>query len=263
MRVREDELARYQRLCDRVRACWTGQGMAFSCPPATEEQLRATEDQLGYALPPLLRLLYSMVANGGNGLIGYDAQFSLIGAQGGYPSPPVRTSPDGQWREGPTIERLVGRSGWTLHPCIATALGRYPGRHVVCSDLPDGVVTIMDVGAQGYALDLVSERIYETWFYGDLPLENNQTVPLLMMSVYCSSLEELVEEYLSHAGCGAPAITPMPLRSRSPRVVGELASGLLDPACGTLTDAGSVWRGLYRGVEEIIHPLAPDDEWGA
>jgi hypothetical protein len=140
-------------------------------------------------------------------------------------------------------------------------LDRYPGRHVVCSDLPDGVVTIMDVGPQGYALDLVSGRVYETWSYGDLPLEGNQTAPLLMLSVYCSSLEELVEEYLSHAGCGAPAMSAAPLRPRAPRINGELTSGLLDPTCGAETDARTVWQGLYRSVEEIIHPLEPDDEW--
>src|SRR5258708_27179168 len=43
----------------------------FEYPPATEEQLLATEEALGFPLPPALRALYLQVANGGFGP-GYD-----------------------------------------------------------------------------------------------------------------------------------------------------------------------------------------------
>ena len=36
-------------------------------PPATEEQLYATEEALGFTLPPLLRACYLQVGNGGFG----------------------------------------------------------------------------------------------------------------------------------------------------------------------------------------------------
>src|SRR5260221_9938738 len=39
--------------------------LGFEYPPATEEQLLATERALGFPLPPLLRALYAQVANGG------------------------------------------------------------------------------------------------------------------------------------------------------------------------------------------------------
>lgn len=39
----------------------------FAFPPATNEELQATEVELGFSLPPLLRSLYSQVANGGFG----------------------------------------------------------------------------------------------------------------------------------------------------------------------------------------------------
>lgn len=39
----------------------------FAFPPATEAQLAATERELGYPLPEMLRALYSQVANGGFG----------------------------------------------------------------------------------------------------------------------------------------------------------------------------------------------------
>jgi hypothetical protein len=39
----------------------------FEFPPASEEQLQATEEALGIPLPPMLRALYAQVANGGFG----------------------------------------------------------------------------------------------------------------------------------------------------------------------------------------------------
>lgn len=52
--------------------------LAFA--PATEEQLRESEQTLGYALPPLLRLLYLQIANGGFG-----PGYGLFGVSGGFP----------------------------------------------------------------------------------------------------------------------------------------------------------------------------------
>jgi SMI1/KNR4 family protein SUKH-1 len=52
---------------------------SFAYPPATEEQLLATERLLGFPLPPLLRTLYSRLANGGFG-----PGHGLIGALDGF-----------------------------------------------------------------------------------------------------------------------------------------------------------------------------------
>jgi|SRR5579883_1116237 len=51
----------------------------FVFPPATNEQIRATEQRLGFALPSLLRQLYQQVANGGFG-----PGTGLRGVAGGY-----------------------------------------------------------------------------------------------------------------------------------------------------------------------------------
>ena len=51
----------------------------FAFPPATEAQLQATEVALGFPLPPLLRMLYAQVANGGFG-----PHYGLRGAVGGF-----------------------------------------------------------------------------------------------------------------------------------------------------------------------------------
>jgi hypothetical protein len=50
----------------------------FEFPPATEEQLRDTEMALGFPLPPMLRVLYTHVANGGFG-----PALGITGARGG------------------------------------------------------------------------------------------------------------------------------------------------------------------------------------
>jgi hypothetical protein len=51
----------------------------FEFPPVTEEQLRRTEDTMGFAHPPLLRTLYLQLANGGFG-----PGNGITGAFGGY-----------------------------------------------------------------------------------------------------------------------------------------------------------------------------------
>lgn len=53
--------------------------VGFEFPPATKEQLQATEEALGIALPPMLRALYTQVANGGFG-----PAYGITGARGGY-----------------------------------------------------------------------------------------------------------------------------------------------------------------------------------
>ncbi len=53
---------------------------SLAFPPATEHQLRETEQELGFSLPPLLRLCYTQVANGGFG-----PGYGIIGVLGGFP----------------------------------------------------------------------------------------------------------------------------------------------------------------------------------
>jgi SMI1 / KNR4 family (SUKH-1) len=57
-----------------------GQELSFAFPPVREQQLKKTERQLGFSLPPLLRLLYTQIANGGFG-----PGYGITGAIGGYP----------------------------------------------------------------------------------------------------------------------------------------------------------------------------------
>jgi hypothetical protein len=156
-----DDEVRFRTLCERLRTCWVGEGMAFTYPPATEQQLRATEAQLGFSLPLLLRLLYREVANGGNGLVWYDEQFPLAGAQGGCPFPQLGWPDAGPWRASATIGELVSRSSWQLHPCVAEALRRHPHCYVLCDQPPDRFVTISFESPGVAVLDPTSGHIYQ------------------------------------------------------------------------------------------------------
>lgn len=53
--------------------------ITFAFPPATEQQIKETEQHLTFPLPPLLRLLYTQIANGGFG-----PGYGITGAVGGY-----------------------------------------------------------------------------------------------------------------------------------------------------------------------------------
>ncbi len=63
----------------QVRAITHDPRTGFEFPPATKEQLQDTEKALGFPLPPMLRALYTYVANGGFG-----PAYGITGAIGGY-----------------------------------------------------------------------------------------------------------------------------------------------------------------------------------
>jgi hypothetical protein len=94
------EVMHYQSLCDAIiQRCaaqqWYGPDFwgpphtsevhdacrrDFEFAPATEKQVRETEELLGFALPAVLRALYTRIANGGFG-----PAYGFRGIQGGNP----------------------------------------------------------------------------------------------------------------------------------------------------------------------------------
>src|SRR5690242_17670079 len=84
--------------------------------PATEVEVQAAEERLGYPLPEDLRRLYTEISNGG-----------------------VRLGPVDVFRG---VEDLSMQSDWKLHPRIEEALLRHPGRYVIIDTLPDGFLEI-------------------------------------------------------------------------------------------------------------------------
>lgn len=68
-----------RKTCVVLRPEEYGQEPTLAFLPATKQQIRRTEQQLGFPLPPLLSLLYTQIANGGFG-----PGYGIIGAAGGY-----------------------------------------------------------------------------------------------------------------------------------------------------------------------------------
>jgi hypothetical protein len=123
-------------------------------PPATEQQLRLTEERLGFALPTTLRRLYAEVANGGDVFRRGSIVYGAMGGCRGYYSP----EPIG------TIDQRLGHSDWRLSERVGYALQRHPEAYVQCEEAPDCFVSIGEHGCESsIALDGLTGRLYQMW----------------------------------------------------------------------------------------------------
>lgn len=155
------------------------QRLEFAYTPATEAQLQATETLLGFPLPPLLRALYTQLANGGFG-----PAYGIIGARGGFPGPSGGTIegcyPHGRWpcRIITLSECSIDleRSSWSQQP------------HLVVPDdaWPDRLLMICEYGCCIYFhVDASTEEVFESYV--------NQAGQTVLTSVAPS-----LEEWLTH-----------------------------------------------------------------
>jgi hypothetical protein len=126
--------------------------IGFEFAPASRDQLRATEHALGFALPPLLRAVYTQVANGGFG-----PGEGLTGVQGGYAY--------GQDYRYATLD-LAQPPRWALRLADLGALGLGWDQHQ-CTTLPPRTwpthfvhLCYWGCGTDSY-LDALSEQVYE------------------------------------------------------------------------------------------------------
>lgn len=151
------------------------QRQRFAYAPATEAQLRATETHLGFPLPPLLRALYTQVANGGFG-----PAYGIIGAQDGFPG-----------SGGGTLESFYPHGPWpcriiTLSACSIdlewSSWSEQP--HFVVPDdaWPDRLLMMCEYGCCIYFyVDASTEQVFESYV--------NQAGQTVLTSV-APSLEE-------------------------------------------------------------------------
>lgn len=236
---------RIAALCSRVRAYYADHPPAEdypdprTFPPATEAQLRATEDALGLTLPPFLRALYARVGNGGFDL---GPGWILYGADGGCPNR------DGE--QSRTIGQLLSRSGWRLNPRVEEALLRHPGRVVVSDSRPDGFLQIGDWGCGiSIELDCTSKtaRVYLVGYWGELPAEANQAgTSLFDIQLVAPSLEDWFERWLDGKDVDV-------LQGTLSRKQVDLV-GITDAE-----EAAAVWKGLYWFDERwFTPPESPD-----
>jgi hypothetical protein len=220
---------RQRDLCRRILDHCREHGIDLIYPPATDEQLQLTEDTLGFPLPSFLRMFYTEVANGGPKLGTY---YGLFGCVGGYAADGYAFDDSGYAEVPRTIGRLVSRSGWRPHPCVLEALTRHPGHMVQCEEVPDGFMTISDVGCGiTVELDTKTEHLYHAGCGEEMPAED-PTQPssfLITLEYVAASLEEWLEHWLDDTLYAAS--------------VGYLTPEMVSAICES--DSQLVWRGVH------------------
>jgi len=176
--VHETESDRPVDLCERIRAyCarsgWYGPDMLiglhppvpwprnpmrdFPYPPATDDQIALTEQELGFALPPLLRALYQQLGNGGFG-----PGNGVIGVSGGYVA---CSSPEHDFAyegiQNPTLAMTLSRNRWRIPTRDLARLLRHPGAYVSEVPQPGMTVSLIQWGCNVYTLlDCDSGLVY-------------------------------------------------------------------------------------------------------
>jgi len=175
---------------------WRQAGDTPEYPPATEEQLRETETQLGIPLHPALRALYAEVANGGNIFRNGCLVFGVVGGM-----PPLHS---------PALVESISHSGWRLNARVDAALRRFPGVFVECEERPEGFVSVADLGcAITLEWDSVTGRLYATSGGSGLmayraslglPIEPGmEDRPTYTVEFFLPSVEEWIEREVTSA----------------------------------------------------------------
>jgi SMI1/KNR4 family protein SUKH-1 len=218
-------------------------------PPASEEQLRETEAELGFPLPAELRRFYAEIANGGRH-IGTEL---LYGAAGGCLSD--LWGADSQ----KTIGQLASHSGWRLHPRIEEALLRHPNYFVYVDSLPEGFLLLGEL--EGYpdttVLDSVTGRVYVTnypYWFEVLPITGEER-HITWLTLQAPSLRAWFDRWLGawSTYTGHTAAEPWQWPKFEP-----LTADLVETA--DLPDPEVVWRGLYRFGPDWWEEQPVDDD---
>jgi hypothetical protein len=147
----------------------------FRHGPATNAEIAETERQLGFALPPLLRALYSQVANGGFG-----PGYGLVGAVGGAPAEDASKDIAECYRQDRDLSLWQKENGFERDNGLAPFLDEWPGR----------VLRLVHWGCAIWScLDVRSGRVlrYE-------PLHGKRTREAMIIEA--TSLESWIERWL-------------------------------------------------------------------
>ncbi len=139
----------FSTICARMRAhaVYIGDGLLF--PRATEAEIQACEERLGFTLPAMLRELYMTVANGSD-FFGSGYSFSTIsdkfvGHGSGYP----------------VLGEIAGDGPRPFDDATVEALRAHPGAYVVCEDIPSDLVAVVHTGCNVWAyLDGTTGHFY-------------------------------------------------------------------------------------------------------
>ena len=173
-------LTKHTSLCLRLRAraLYTSDGIHY--PPATEAQIEAAEARLGFQLPPMLRELYTTIANGADFFSPGKCIHGIVDENEKRPNIP-------------TMEGFVAKGPRPFDAETISLLRAHPGSYVLCEQEPTGLVALAHVGCGVYVhLDGYTGRLY----IRDAHYENGEDVGAAF-SWCASSVEEWVERTLA------------------------------------------------------------------
>ena len=183
----------YTSLCLRLRARALYASNGIHYPPVTKAQIEAAEVRLGFQLPPLLRELYTTVANGAD-FFGPGEWFHGIVDEN-------ETKPDI-----PTMEAFVGDGPRSFDAETINHLRAHPGSYIVSEDLPAGFVALTHIGCGIYVyLDGYTGHLYVR----DALYENGEVVGAAF-SWCAQSVEEWVERTLALSPCDSSEAKYLP-----------------------------------------------------
>jgi hypothetical protein len=150
----------------------------FPYPAATEDDVRSTEKMLGFPLPPVLRKLYTQVANGGFG-----PGYGIVGARGGHPS----------------IGPRMYRTGWRMPERVVASLREHPERYLESDRSPDGFMQLCHWGCGMFSeLDLRAGHVYLTFAVELHEIADDGESPIGWgIQFQASSVEEWLELWLT------------------------------------------------------------------
>jgi SMI1/KNR4 family protein SUKH-1 len=163
----------------RAHAVYIGEGLLF--PPATEAEIQACEERLGFKLPPMMRELYMTVANGsdffGPGYSFATVSDKFVGHGSGYP----------------VLGEFVGSGPRPFDDATVEAMRSHPGSFIVCEKNPAGLVGLAHVGCNIWVtLDGATGHLY----LDEAHYEDGECVGSAF-SFLAASLEEWLERDLA------------------------------------------------------------------
>jgi SMI1/KNR4 family protein SUKH-1 len=177
----------FSTICERMRAhaVYMGEGLLF--PPATEAEIQACEERLGFKLPPMMRELYMTVANGSDffwwGYNYYTVSDDFARKHSNYP----------------ILGEIVGDGPRPFDDATVEALRAHPGAYVVCECIPAGFVDFASLGCEVFAcLDGFTGHIYISDNHS-----TNGEPDGLAFSFGASSLEEWLERWFAEPSSGS------------------------------------------------------------
>ena len=171
----------FSTICERMRAhaVYIGEGLLF--PPATEAEIQACEERLGFPLPLMLRELYMTVANGSDFF------------WGGYNFYTISDDLARKHTNYPILGEIIGDGPRPFDDATVEALRTHPGAYVVCRRIPAGFVEFASLGCEVDAL--------LDGFTGHIYISDNHSTngepDGLAFSFGASSLEEWLERWFA------------------------------------------------------------------